>query len=141
MTPAWSVQRALPEQAFDAIQQAIERSEGTHRGEVRFAVEGSLDLFDLLRGMTACERALQVFSQLGVWDTEENNGVLIYLLLADRDFVTPEDVKSVAVIALAHRIVLKPEYWVRGISDTSIIEAAMNEVPTPQAEAQPARVR
>jgi uncharacterized membrane protein len=53
---------------------------------VRFAVEGSLDLFDLLRGMTARERALQVFSQLGVWDTEENNGVLIYLLLADRDF-------------------------------------------------------
>jgi uncharacterized membrane protein len=86
MTPSWSVRRVLPEQAFDAIQQAIERSERTHRGEVRFAVEAALDLFDLLRGMTAHERAVQVFSQLGVWDTEENNGVLIYLLLADHDF-------------------------------------------------------
>jgi uncharacterized membrane protein len=86
MTPSWSVRRVLPEQAFDAIQQAIERSERTHRGEVRFAVEAALDLFDLLRGMTAHERAVQVFSQLGVWDTEENNGVLVYLLLADHDF-------------------------------------------------------
>jgi uncharacterized membrane protein len=86
MTPSWSVRRVLPEQAFDAIQQAIERSESAHRGEVRFAVEAALDLFDLLRGMTAHERAVQVFSQLGVWDTEENNGVLIYLLLADHDF-------------------------------------------------------
>ena len=81
----------LPEQAFDAIQQAIERSERTHRGEVRFAVEAALDLFDLLRGVTAHERAVQVFSQLGVWDTEENNGVLIYLLLADHDFEIAAD--------------------------------------------------
>jgi uncharacterized membrane protein len=86
MTPAWAVERALPARAFDAIQAAIERSEAMHRGEVRFAVEASLDLFDLLRGMTARERAIQVFSQLGVWDTEENNGVLIYLLIADHDF-------------------------------------------------------
>ena len=85
ITPAWAVGRALPARAFDAIQQAIERSETTHRGEVRFAVEATLDLFDLLRGVSARERAVQVFSQLGVWDTEENNGVLIYLLLADHD--------------------------------------------------------
>ena len=58
-----------------------------------------------------------------------------YAVLNDRDFVTPEDVKDVAVVALAHRIVMKPEYWVRGISDESIVTDAMNEVPTPQAEA------
>jgi uncharacterized membrane protein len=86
MTPAWIVDRTLPARTFDAIQQAIERSESTHRAELRFAVEGALDLFDVLRGVTAHQRAVQVFSQLGVWDTEENNGVLIYLLLADRDF-------------------------------------------------------
>jgi uncharacterized membrane protein YgcG len=85
MLPAWSVSRALPERSLNAIQAAIERSEATHRAELRFAVEASLDLFDLLRGLTARQRAVQVFSQLGVWDTEENNGVLIYLLLADRD--------------------------------------------------------
>ena len=56
-------------------------------------------------------------------------------VLDNRDFVTPEDVKDVAVIGLAHRIVMKPEYWVRGISDESIVTDAMNEVPTPQAEA------
>ena len=56
-------------------------------------------------------------------------------VLDNRDFVTPEDVKDVAVVALAHRIVMKPEYWVRGISDESIVTDAMNEVPTPQAEA------
>ena len=56
-------------------------------------------------------------------------------VLNNRDFVTPEDVKDVAVVALAHRIVMKPEYWVRGISDESIVTDAMNEVPTPQAEA------
>ena len=56
-------------------------------------------------------------------------------VLDNRDFVTPEDVKDVAVVGLAHRIVMKPEYWVRGISDESIVTDAMNEVPTPQAEA------
>ena len=56
-----------------------------HRGEIRFAVEDALDGPALLAGQSARERALEVFSQLRVWDTEENNGVLIYLLLADHD--------------------------------------------------------
>ena len=56
-----------------------------HHGEVRFAVEASLDLAPLLKGVSARERAVSVFGELRVWDTEENNGVLIYLLLADRD--------------------------------------------------------
>lgn len=55
-------------------------------------------------------------------------------VLDERDFVTPEDVKSVAAIALAHRLLLQPEYWVRGVSDTSVVEDALNTVPTPQAD-------
>ena len=55
-------------------------------------------------------------------------------VLDDRDFVTPEDVKNVAVIALAHRLLLQPEYWVRGVSDVSVVEDALNSVPTPQAD-------
>ena len=86
MTPAWSVRRTLPARTLDAIQAAIARCEATHRAELRFAVEGALDPLDVLRGVTARQRAVQVFSQLGVWDTEENNGVLVYLLVADRDF-------------------------------------------------------
>lgn len=67
-----------------AIEHAIKESETAHVGEIRFAVEGALDGIPLLKGQSARERAIEVFSQLRVWDTERNNGVLIYLLLADR---------------------------------------------------------
>jgi uncharacterized membrane protein YgcG len=80
-----AVARALPKSAMQAIEQAVTKSETAHRGEIRFAAEASLETGDLLGGETARERALEVFSQLRIWDTEENNGVLIYLLLADRD--------------------------------------------------------
>jgi len=81
----WAVKRAFPPSAMGAIEQAIERSETEHRGEVRFAAEAALDMPALFAGQSARERAIEVFPQLGVWDTAENNGVLIYLLLADRD--------------------------------------------------------
>jgi len=80
-----AVKRAFPPATMAAIEQAIARSEKQHRGEVRFAVEADLDALALLAGHSARSRAIEVFSQLGVWDTEDNNGVLIYLLLADRD--------------------------------------------------------
>ncbi len=67
-----------------AIEQAIKAGEATHAGQVRFVVEGALDGAPLFRGQSARERALDVFSQLRIWDTAHNNGVLIYLLLADR---------------------------------------------------------
>jgi uncharacterized membrane protein len=65
--------------------QAIRQSETTHSGQVRFVVEGALDGRPLFRNQPARERALDLFSHLRIWDTEHNNGVLIYLLLADRD--------------------------------------------------------
>ncbi len=78
------VNQAFPRAALNAIEQAIKTSEGTHTGEVRFVVEGSLDGAPLFGGLTAKERALALFSMLRIWDTEHNTGVLIYLLLADR---------------------------------------------------------
>jgi uncharacterized membrane protein len=81
----WKVNRAFPRGALIAIEQAIHASETAHDGEIRFAVEGALNGTPLFRGQSARERAIEVFSQLRVWDTEHNNGVLIYLLLADRD--------------------------------------------------------
>jgi uncharacterized membrane protein len=80
-----AVKRAFPEQALAAIQAAIGEAERTHAGEIRFAVEGALELSALFRGQTPRERALAAFAGLGVWDTEQNNGVLVYLLLADHD--------------------------------------------------------
>jgi uncharacterized membrane protein len=80
-----SVRRAFSPQALAAIEHAIRATEMQHSGQIRFAVEASLDLSPLLAGQSARERAIEVFSELRVWDTELNNGVLIYLLLADRD--------------------------------------------------------
>ncbi|HEX2199956.1 MAG TPA: TPM domain-containing protein [Burkholderiales bacterium] len=77
--------RGFPKSAIPAIEQAIAKGEAAHRGEIRFAVEDALDGPALLAGESARERAVEVFAQLHVWDTEENNGVLIYLLLADHD--------------------------------------------------------
>ncbi|HEU4353863.1 MAG TPA: TPM domain-containing protein [Burkholderiales bacterium] len=80
-----AVSRAFPASAMAAIEQAIAKSEREHSGEVRFAVEPALHTSALLAGESARERALEVFSLLRLWDTEARNGVLIYLLLADRD--------------------------------------------------------
>ena len=81
----WRVRRIFPPQVLAAIEQAIKASEATHSGQLRFVVEGALDGAPLFRDQPARERALDVFSQLRIWDTAHNNGVLIYLLLADRD--------------------------------------------------------
>jgi uncharacterized membrane protein len=81
----WRAKRVFPKAALDRIEQAIARGEATHSGQVRFVVEGALDGAPLFRNQAARERALDVFSHLRIWDTAHNNGVLIYLLLADRD--------------------------------------------------------
>lgn len=81
----WQVDRTFPHQTLSAIEQAIKASETAHFGEIRFVVEGALDSTPLFKGQSARERAIDVYSQLRIWDTEHNNGVLIYLLLADRD--------------------------------------------------------
>ena len=74
----------FPKETLDAIEQEIAKSETLHNGELRFAIETALDLPPLLHGLRSRQRALDVFSLLGVWDTEMNSGVLIYLLLVDR---------------------------------------------------------
>ena len=81
----WQVRRAFPAAALQAIEAAIREAEAAHHGQIRFAVEAGLDVGPLLENQTAHERAIEVFSRLRVWDTEDNNGVLIYLLLADHD--------------------------------------------------------
>ena len=81
----WQVNRAFPRKTLHAIERAIKASETTHIGEIRFVVEGALDGRPLFNEQSARERAIDIFSQLRIWDTEHNNGVLIYLLLADKD--------------------------------------------------------
>lgn len=83
--PPWRWRIAFPAAVLGDIEKAIKQSECRHRGELRFAVENALAPAWVWRGMSARQRATEVFSNLRVWDTEENSGVLIYLLLADRE--------------------------------------------------------
>jgi uncharacterized membrane protein len=76
--------RVFVPEVMAAIEQAIKQSERSHRGEIRFAVEASLGLTQLLRNMNSRARAVDVFARLRVWDTEENTGVLIYVQWVDR---------------------------------------------------------
>jgi uncharacterized membrane protein len=80
----WRVRRIFPRKVLAAIEQAIKAGETTHSGQLRFVVEGALDGKPLFKNQSARERALDIFSHLRIWDTAHNNGVLIYLLLADR---------------------------------------------------------
>ena len=82
----WRLRRIFPPKSLARIEQAIKAGEATHAGQVRFVVEGALDGAPLFRNESARARALDIFSQLRIWDTVHNNGVLIYLLLADQDF-------------------------------------------------------
>jgi uncharacterized membrane protein len=80
------VRQYFPKDSMQAIENAIAASEKTHFGEIYFVVESNLHVFDILNKKCAKKRAIEVFSQFHVWDTAQNNGVLIYLLLADHDF-------------------------------------------------------
>ena len=75
--------RAIPAALIEQLTQAVAASELRHTGQVRLCIESGLPVSYVWRGADARERALAMFSKLRVWDTEQNNGVLIYLLLAD----------------------------------------------------------
>jgi uncharacterized membrane protein len=75
--------RAVPPELVRKLTERVGASERRHTGEVRICVEAALPLSYLWRDATPRERAITMFGKLGVWDTEQNNGVLIYLLLAE----------------------------------------------------------
>jgi uncharacterized membrane protein len=79
----WITRRRFTPTVLAQIETAIRETEALHAGEIRFAVETALDTAALMDDLAPRRRAMQVFGQLGVWDTAQNNGVLIYLLLAD----------------------------------------------------------
>ncbi|HEY0562924.1 MAG TPA: TPM domain-containing protein [Methylophilus sp.] len=81
----WHVNRHFSAKSLSTIEKAIANSERAHAGEIRFVVEAGLHPLEILNGKSPQKRALELFGRLNIWDTEHNNGVLIYLLLADRD--------------------------------------------------------
>jgi uncharacterized membrane protein len=79
-----ALRRAFPRATLAAIARAVTEQEKRHRGQLRVVIEGGLPLQALLAGRAARDRAIEQFTRLRVWDTDDNAGVLIYLLLADR---------------------------------------------------------
>jgi uncharacterized membrane protein len=94
--------KCLGAAGIERLEARINESERQHTGEIRICVEASLPLSYLWRDAPARERALMMFSKLGVWDTEANNGVLIYLLLADRAIEIVADRGVTRVVPQAH---------------------------------------
>lgn len=90
--------RALPPDMLARLEQRVAASERRHTGEVRICVEAGLPISYLLRDASPRERAVAMFGKLRVWDTEHNNGVLIYLLLAE------QAIEIVADRGLAQRV-------------------------------------
>lgn len=80
----WAARRVFTVSVLNAIETAIRETEAMHGGELRFAIEGTLRPQSVMRGQTPRDRAIEVFSDLRIWDTEVNNGVLIYVLWAER---------------------------------------------------------
>lgn len=83
-TGHWLLRRDFPQATLDAITRAVKDCEQSHPGEIRFVIEAALHPAAAWAGIAPRQRAVEVFAQQRVWDTEHNNGVLIYLLLADR---------------------------------------------------------
>lgn len=81
--PRLRVERHFPESVLRELSAGIGASERRHHGQIRFVVESRLDSADILAGLTPRQRACQWFGELGVWDTELNSGILIYIGFAD----------------------------------------------------------
>lgn len=81
--PRFRVQRYFPTPALDSISQYIGESEQKHLGQIRFVIESNLPFAAIVHKISPRERACQWFSQLGIWDTEQNCGVLVYIGFAD----------------------------------------------------------
>ncbi len=98
--------RRLGREALARIEARVAASERRHGGEIRVCIEAGLPLSYLRRGASARERAIAMFGKLGVWDTAQNNGVLIYLLLAERaiEIVADRGVDAVVDAAEWQRI-------------------------------------
>lgn len=98
----FATRRRFTPAVLDRVEAAVAKAEGAHQGELRIVIETDLDAWSILAGKAPRQRALEVFAGSRVWDTESNNGVLIYVLFADRaveivadrgfnDLVTPAE--------------------------------------------------
>ena len=91
-TTHFTLRRCFPPEVLAAIDAAITASEQQHQAEIRFAVETALPVGHLWRGVGCRERAQEIWSLLGMADTAARNGILVYVLLAERDIEIVADI-------------------------------------------------
>lgn len=102
-TTPWALRRSFPAAALDALRRAIGAAEAGHSGEIAFVIESALPWGYLRRNAPVRHRAVALFSELRVWDTERNNGVMVYVGLADRAVEILADRGAARCVA--------PEFW------------------------------
>jgi MoxR-like ATPase len=130
---------------IDRRQEAAQLHAVTNAAEVismRESLEQVEITADLLDYVVAIVRATRTHGQIQVGASPRGGLALTQLaraqaLLRGRDFVIPDDIKRIAVPALAHRITLRPELWVRQVKSDDIVADLLKGVPTPQTD--PAR--
>jgi len=93
--------RRFPRDVLDAIEQAVAEAELRTSGEIRFAIDTALELPEIWADKPPRVCAQEAFARLRVWDSELNNGVLIYVLMADRDVEIVADRGATARISPA----------------------------------------
>lgn len=135
LLPPWVMRRVFSAAVMQCIEDAVTQSERRHRGELRVVVEAALHPVPLLRGQSPRARAREVFAQLGVWDTAENSGVLLYINWADRDIeivadrgiasqVAQEQWEAICmVIEQAFRAGRFEDGVIKGIADITVLLA------------------
>ncbi len=150
ITTQLTAQRMFPIETQQRLQQAIAYGEVHHRAELRLIIEAAMPLRKVLRKMTPRERALELFSQYGIWDTPEDNGVLLYInvsdrcaeLIADRaasKAITDSEWQKICNTMLAW---FKREAYEQGVIDAinaihSELRQAFPDDGTPEENAQP----
>ncbi len=137
-----SLHRRLAADALDRLEARVADNERGHSGEIRLCIEAALPLPLAWRGLTPRARAVAMFSDLRIWDTEHNNGVLIYLLIAEHaiEIVADRglarrmsDAQWQAVIAPL-RVALRAHEYERGLSEAIDSVAAVLRSEFPLAE-------
>jgi len=140
-TDKWSVRRRFPPAALDGFQRTIAEGERAHDGQVRLAIEAALPLLRVLRRTSPNARARELFAQLGVWDTEANCGVLVYLLLADRhvEIVADRGIHAKVGAKAWHEICMRMQKAFHDGDFAGGLERGLKEISVLLAEHFPAR--
>jgi MoxR-like ATPase len=127
---------------LDRATERAELGQVTDSGELT-AMRRSLEQVevspDLLEYVVAIVRATREHSQIQVGASPRGGLALVQLargeaLLRKRDYVIPDDIKNIAVPALAHRVTLRPELWVRQVSSDDVVARLLATVPTPKTD-------